>query len=287
MKMPSHSDTKLITCTKLITAAAVSLLLAACATPPGKPEGADNARMKLAKLQADPQLASRAPLAIKEAETAVSNAEQPQRDVEEGKHLVFIADHKVDIAAAQAQTRLLVDQRKTLSEQREKARLDSRTREADKAHDDATVARNDADGARRQSEDLQKQLDALNAKATDRGLVITLGDVLFDTARAQLKSGATMHLGKLAAFLNQYPDRTVTIEGYTDSVGSEDYNLDLSQRRADSVRAFLVGQGIAANRLVTSGKGEDAPVASNDSAAGRQQNRRVEVVIANTTTSMK
>jgi outer membrane protein OmpA-like peptidoglycan-associated protein len=111
--------------------------------------------------------------------------------------------------------------------------------------------------------------------------------VLFDTAKAQLKSSATTHLGKLAAFLNQYPDRTVTIEGYTDSVGSEEYNLDLSQRRADSVRAFLVGQGIAANRLVTAGKGEDAPVASNDSAAGRQQNRRVEVVIANTTTSMK
>lgn len=269
---------------KLIIAAAASLLLGACASHMNKPAGADNARMKLAQLQSDPQLASRAPLAIKEAEAAVSNAEQPRKDkdMEEGKHLVFIADHKVDIAIAQAQTRLLVDQRKTLSEQRESARLDSRTREADKAH-------GEADAARQQTEDLQKQLDALNAKATDRGLVITLGDVLFDTARADLKGNATTHLGKLSAFLTKYPDRTVAVEGYTDNVGSEDYNLGLSQRRADSVKTYLVGQGIDSSRLSASGKGEDAPVASNDSAAGRQQNRRVEVIIANSiaTTSMK
>lgn len=272
--------------TKMIAAAAAVLLLAACATM-SKPEGADNARSKLTQLQSDPQLASRAPLAIKDAEVAVHAAEQPQRDVEEGRHLVFIADHKIDIATAQAQTRLLVDQRKTLSEQRENARLDSRTREADKAHSDVSIARNEADSARQQSEDLQKQLDALNAKATDRGLVITLGDVLFDTARAELKSGATMHLGKLSAFLNKYPDRTVVIEGYTDNVGGEDYNMGLSQRRADTVKTYLVGQGIDSSRLVATGKGKDAPVASNDSAAGRQQNRRVEVVIANMTTSMK
>lgn len=261
---------------KLITAAAVSLLVTACASNMNKPVGADNARMKLAQLQADPQLASRAPLAIKEAEAAVANAEQPRKDkdMEEGKHLVFIADHKVDIAIAQAQTRLLVDQRKTLSEQRESSRLASRTREADKAHGEADVAR-------QQSEDLQKQLDALNAKATERGLVITLGDVLFDTARAELKGNATMHLSKLSAFLSQYGDRTVAIEGYTDNVGTEDYNFGLSQRRADAVKTYLVNQGINSSRLSTSGKGEGNPVASNDSATGRQQNRRVEVIISN------
>lgn len=259
---------------KLIAVAISSLLLVACSTPATKPAGADNARSKLTRLQSDPQLASRAPVAIKDAEVAVVAAEQPQKDAEVGRHLVWMADRKVDIAAARAQSRLLEDQRKNLSEQREGARLDSRTLEADKAHSDANAAR-------QQSEDLQRQLDALNAKATDRGMVITLGDVLFDTGSPVLNGGATSNLGKLAAFLNQYQDRTIEIEGHTDSVGSEEYNLDLSQRRADAVKAYLVNQSVNSLRMTTAGKGEDAPNASNDSAAGRQQNRRVEVIISN------
>jgi outer membrane protein OmpA-like peptidoglycan-associated protein len=112
-------------------------------------------------------------------------------------------------------------------------------------------------------------------------LIVTLGDVLFDTGKAGLKAGATSNLNKLTAFLNQYPDRTVVIEGYTDNVGSEEYNQGLSERRADSVKAYLAGQGIGAIRLSALGKGESDPVAGNDSAAGRQQNRRVEVIISN------
>jgi outer membrane protein OmpA-like peptidoglycan-associated protein len=278
---------------KLIVVAIATVFLAACAST-AKPLGADNARNKLTQLQSDPQLAGRAPVAIKEAEAAVRAAEQPQRDVELGKHLVFIADRKVDIASAQAQSRLLVDQRKTLTEQREAARLDSRTREADAAHRDANAARSEADAARltteaakQQSEDLQRQIAELNAKMTDRGLVVTLGDVLFDTNKSELKSGSASHLAKLAAFLNKYPDRTVIIEGYTDNTGSEDYNLNLSQRRADSVRSYLLNQGINSTRIATSGKGESDPVAGNDSTSGRQQNRRVEVIIANMATSSR
>jgi outer membrane protein OmpA-like peptidoglycan-associated protein len=105
--------------------------------------------------------------------------------------------------------------------------------------------------------------------------------VLFDTGKASLKAGATSNLNKLVAFLNEYSDRTVLIEGYTDSVGSEDYNQGLSERRADSVKSYLAGQGIGSLRLSAAGKGESDPVASNDSAAGRQQNRRVEVIISN------
>lgn len=270
---------KLLTTKKLITVGVASLLLAACATPT-KPDGADNVRNKLTQLQSNSELAGRAPVAIKEAEVAVIAAEQPQKDRELGAHLVWMADHKVDIAAARAQSRLLEDQRKALSEQRETARLDARTQEADKAHGDVAAAQ-------AQSADLQKQLDALNAKPTDRGMVITLGDVLFDTDKSILKAGATDNLVKLGAFLNQYQDRTVAIEGHTDSVGSEEHNVGLSQRRADAVKAYLVKQGINGMRLTTEGKGEDVPVADNNTAAGRQQNRRVEVIISNAAVSSK
>lgn len=264
------NSTKFSTSKKLIAVAISALLLAACATPT-KPAGADNVRSKLTQLQSNPQLASLAPVAIKDAEGAVVAAEQPQTDKELGNHLVWMADHKVDIAAARAQSRLLEDQRKALSEQRETARLDSRTTEAD--------------NAKAQSADLQRQFAELNAKKTDRGMVITLGDVLFDTAKSDLKAGATSNLSKLAAFLNQYQDRTVAIEGHTDSVGTEEYNVSLSQRRADSVKSYLVNQSVNSMRITTAGKGEDTPVADNTTAAGRQQNRRVEVIISNTTVS--
>jgi outer membrane protein OmpA-like peptidoglycan-associated protein len=103
---------------------------------------------------------------------------------------------------------------------------------------------------------------------------------LFATGRSELKSGATANLDRVTAFMNEYPKRTAAIEGFTDSMGSEEMNQSLSQRRADAVKSYLVGQGVGSARLSTSGRGENAPVADNESAAGRQQNRRVEVVIS-------
>jgi outer membrane protein OmpA-like peptidoglycan-associated protein len=255
-----------------LAVASASLLLTACATAPTAPVGADLARQKLAQLQADPQLATRAPVAMKEAEAAVAAAEQPRsaKDMQQGAHLVFIADRKVDIAQARAQARLWEDQREQLSEQREDARLDSRTLEADLAH--------------QETQDLKAQIAELNARETERGLVITLGDLLFETDRAELRAGTANNLDKLAAFLNRYPDRNVIIEGYTDNIGSDDYNFDLSQRRAESVRGYLMSQGIATDRMSASGKGEGSPVASNSDATGRQMNRRVEILIINTVT---
>jgi outer membrane protein OmpA-like peptidoglycan-associated protein len=110
--------------------------------------------------------------------------------------------------------------------------------------------------------------------------VLTLGDALFSSGRAELQPGANGHLVKLVAFLNHYPTRTVVIEGYTDSIGNDDYNLGLSQRRAGAVRAYLIDQGVSSVRLTASGKGASDPVASNETASGRQQNRRVEVIIS-------
>ena len=286
----------------LVASAVASLLLTACTTAPVKPDGAAEARVKLTQLQSDPNLASRAAAAIKDAETAVRAAEQPEADKELAANRVYLADRKVDTARALAETSFAEDQRAVISSQRDSARPDARTREADAAKGQvataraegaeqkvaADQARSEADNARvaarsseQQAAELQRQIELLQAKATDRGLVLTLGDVLFASGRADLKTGATSNLNNLVAFLNKYPDRTVAIEGYTDSVGSEDYNQGLSERRANSVKSYLAGQGIGSMRLSASGKGESDPVAGNDSATGRQQNRRVEVVISN------
>ncbi|MGB5132996.1 MAG: OmpA family protein [Steroidobacteraceae bacterium] len=156
----------------------------------------------------------------------------------------------------------------------------------------ADTARNDADAARasaaaaasaaaRQADELQRQIDALQAKATDRGLVLTLGDVLFTSGRADLKVGATSNLNRLVAFLTQNPNRHIEIEGHTDNVGSDEYNQGLSQRRADAVKSYLMQQGINSQRIIATGMGEHQPVADNDSDGGRQLNRRVEVIIQN------
>ena len=278
-------------------AAALTLALAGCASAPLAPPGAAAARTKLTSLQSDPNLAERAPAALKDAEAAVRSAEQPvsKADAELGAHRVYIADRKVEIAMARASTRYAEDQRAKLGDERDRARLDARTKEADAARSDATIARNDADAARasadaartaaetamRDAEDLQRQIDALQAEATDRGLVLTLGDVLFATGKSDVKVGATSNLNKLVAFLNKYPDRSVQIEGHTDNVGSEDSNQGLSQRRAESVKAYLVQQGIAGSRLTAVGMGESQPLAGNDSQSGRQQNRRVVAIIEN------
>jgi outer membrane protein OmpA-like peptidoglycan-associated protein len=265
----------------LIAVAVTSVIITGCATTAIQPEGATDARNKLTQLQSDSQLSTRAPVAIKDAEVAVRAAEQPQEDKDVADHLVYMADRKIDIARALAQSRLLVSQREVLSQQRANAQLEARNRQLANALNETDAARKDTIAARKQAADLQRQITELNAKPTERGLVVTLGDLLFDTNKSELKSGASTNLGKLAAFLNKYPDSSVLIEGHTDNTGSYEYNLDLSQRRADSVKSWLVGKGVSIARLSTSGKGEGSPVAGNDSATGRQLNRRVEVIIEN------
>ena len=215
---------------------------------------------------------------------AVTAAEQPQADPVINAHLQFMADRKISIAAADAQSQWAVDQRKQITEERAAMQLKSRTQEVDVANQKTSNAV--AEGQRNAAA-LQQQIDDLQAKVTDRGLVLTLGDVLFTTGTANLNVGTDTHLTKLAGFLTQHPDRTAQIEGYTDSVGSEEYNEALSQRRADAVKGYLVHQGIDAQRLTTLGKGESSPVGDNSTPTGRQQNRRVEVVIANTQMSAR
>lgn len=271
-----------------------SLVLAACVTDPTTPLGADAARNKLDALQSDPNLAPRARVEIREAEAAVLVAEEPlpESDLELGVHRVYMADQKISIAEAKANTRWAEDQRAQLSEQTESARLRARTLEAEKARADAISARDTANAAElseaaatalatQQQEEYQRQIEALEAKVTERGVVLTLGDVLFATGSSDLQSGNNQNLDKLVSFLKRYPDQGVQVEGHTDNVGSAAFNLALSQRRADSVSSYLTQNDIEARRVTTRGIGMGQPVATNDTATGRQQNRRVEIIIDN------
>jgi outer membrane protein OmpA-like peptidoglycan-associated protein len=135
--------------------------------------------------------------------------------------------------------------------------------------------------AKAEADELMRELSELKAQQTERGIVLTIGDVLFATGKADLTPNASKSVNKLADFLKKYPNRDVLIEGHTDSVGADDYNLTLSRKRADSVKYKLTGDGIEEGRITTVGYGERFPLASNDTKAGKAQNRRVEVIILN------
>lgn len=273
----------------LSVAALTSLMLAGCVTAPVSPPGSAEVRAKLDLLQKDTNLRNHAPVEIREAEAAVVVAEQPLLDdAALGEYRVFMADRKVEIAMAKASTRYAEDQRKELDRERAQARLDARTLEADRSKRRTEVARNDAESSREtaaaalaEASELQRQIDILQAEATDRGLVLTLGNVLFATGRSDLEPGSVTSLDKLVVFLNEYPDRSAAIEGHTDDVGSAELNQTLSLNRARSAMAYLTQHGIQPGRLSALGMGETMPVAGNDSAYGRQQNRRVEIIIEN------
>jgi outer membrane protein OmpA-like peptidoglycan-associated protein len=130
-------------------------------------------------------------------------------------------------------------------------------------------------------EKLREQLNSiLQTRDTARGLIVNLSDVLFDFDKATLKSDAKEKLAKVSGILLAYPSLHMNVEGHTDSVGSDEYNMKLSQRRADGVRDYLTSNGISAANIQAVGLGKEGPVASNDNAAGRQQNRRVEMVVS-------
>jgi outer membrane protein OmpA-like peptidoglycan-associated protein len=142
-----------------------------------------------------------------------------------------------------------------------------------------------AEQAEREKQELRNKLSAqlnsiLQTKDSARGLIVNMSDVLFDTGQYSLKPGAREKLAKISGIVLAYPSLALAVEGHTDSVGSDDYNQSLSENRANSVRNFLIGQGIASASVSSRGLGESQPVASNDTAAGRQQNRRVELVVS-------
>jgi outer membrane protein OmpA-like peptidoglycan-associated protein len=153
--------------------------------------------------------------------------------------------------------------------------------EAEQARLRATAEAERAEKTKAETDQLLKEFSELKAQQTERGVVLTMGDVLFAFGKSTLLTGAIRNVEKVADFLQKNPTRNILIEGYTDSVGSDDFNLTLSRKRADAVKEQLVAKGISPDRITTKGYGKQFPVAGNDSAGGRQLNRRVEVLILN------
>jgi len=287
--------------------------LAACASTPLTNPKLDEARAAYDRAAADAQVARSAPMELQRAQESLQRAESALRAGDEAstvEHFAYLARQrtesamqtaglaKADEAVAQARAqrdRILIDARGREADQQrasaEKARTEAQTAlklaqqraaAAEVARQEAEAARQQAISAQSRAAKLEAQLAEMKARKTDRGMVLTLGDVLFDTGRAELKPGAMRTIEQLATFMRENPERTVEIEGYTDSIGSDAFNQDLSERRARAVRTALIDRGIDTRRVSARGFGESNPVATNDTAAGRQQNRRVEVVISGT-----
>ena len=285
-----------------ITAASLLLgVMAGCATvPPGPPPEVVRLQNDLERLHEDPRVAPNAPEELREADAAVSmlTAESRHLDPPIYEHRVYLADRLVRIAEAQGLSRYAEVRAKDLGVERERLVAEARNRElhnaqivastalatADAERRNAELARSETMETRTEIERLRSDMQDLQAQQTQRGLMVTLGDYLFETGRADLKPGATRNLDGLVRVLRDDPDATMEIDGHTDAVGNHDYNVDLSLRRAGAVKDYLVSQGIDPRRVSTQGLGPDYPVASNNTEAGRQQNRRVEVIVADSRT---
>ena len=248
-------------------------VLAGCATEPVSTPSLARARSAYAKIQTDSSISANAPVASYEAGQALQLAEQA-KDVPTQEHLAYIAERQAQIAVADAEKSMAEKEVQLLQKEKDKVLLKSREHEAE-------MAKREADLVRRQAKQVEAELAELKGKQTERGIVLTLGDVFFETGRATLLPGGLQAIDKLANFLKKNPGKGVMIEGHTDSVGKTEFNMLLSQRRAEAVRNALLGRGIGEERITTKGYGESYPVASNGTAEGRQLNRRVEVVVVN------
>lgn len=236
---------------------------------------AANARNQAMSARSDANSArTAAEIARDQAAIAQGDADAARRATERARNQAAAA--RSDANSAQTAADIASDQAAMARNEANMART-----AASVANEQTAAARSDANMARAETEELQRQITALNAQMTDRGLVVTLGDVLFETGNSELRGGTPQNLNNLAAFLNRFENRTVQIEGHTDSVGNDSSNMVLSRQRAESVQAYLVRNGVNSSRIVTNGLGEGSPVASNESPTGRQQNRRVEVIISN------
>ena len=288
-----------------------TLILSACSSAPKTTSLLDQTRMEYRSAQNNPNVLTLAPLQMREASDAMENANKAAKDNESNEKidkLAYLAKQKIGVAqelskqkmaeasvadAAKARDQIRLDQR-TNEAERAKAEADRAKSQADQAKLEAQVAQADAMNAQKVAQDeqaknmeaqnrnamLEAQLADLKAKTTERGIVVTLGDVLFGVDQAKLTPDGMRTVQKLADVLQNNMQRNVLIEGYTDNTGSKAHNQDLSERRAGAVRSALVLMGVGRDRISTRGYGEMYPAAENDSSVGRQLNRRVEILLS-------
>ncbi len=290
---------------------AAAVLLSGCAMEPMENAMLQQARSAYADAKADPLVAQNARLELTRAGEILASAEEMTEDRAEPDkvtHYAYLARQQTAIAREAAQLKMTEEAVAAAGAERERILRQVRAAEAERARQQAMTRQQELEEARRQMEvqaqaaeesrqralaraaeaeearqrniELERQLGELEARRTSRGIVLTLSDVLFDLNEARLNPGSSITMDKMAEFLKDNPERRIRVEGFTDSTGAEDYNQQLSERRAEAVRNALTDRGIASDRIEIRGYGEEYPVASNDTAAGRQQNRRVEIIIS-------
>lgn len=290
---------------------AIAALVAACGTTPTSTTLLDQTRGDYRAAQGNPAVASYAALEFKQAGEALEQANAAASRNESGEKvdkLAYLARQKIALTQEVAKQKSAEVEVANAGKLRDQMRLDQRTQEADRAttraqqsrlaaqaaqveaveaQRQAQLAQGQAAEAQRKTQEaqaratqLEAQLADLAAKKTERGMVITLGDVLFGTDLARLNAQGMSTAQKLADVMQQNPRRTVLVEGFTDSTGTAAHNQDLSERRAGAVQSALLDLGIARERVIVRGYGQSYPVASNDRAETRQLNRRVEIILS-------
>jgi outer membrane protein OmpA-like peptidoglycan-associated protein len=282
-----------------------TVALAACSTVPTTTPTLDEARADFVAANNNPQVATYAPMEFRQASEALDRANEAaakRESLDTIDRLAYVARQRIATAQEVAKTKAAEGEVANASRERDRVQLEARTAEADRAKRDAESAQAQAAAAQQQAQTAQAQAAAaqqqaaqqaeratrleallveLHAQKTERGMVVTIGDVLFATDRAELNANGMATVRKLAEVMMQNPDRTVMVEGFTDSTGSAAHNKDLSERRAASVAQALASLGVPRERIGMRGYGEAFPVASNDTASNRQLNRRVEIVLSN------
>jgi outer membrane protein OmpA-like peptidoglycan-associated protein len=266
---------------RIVMATGLVLIVGGCASTPRPNAALESARSAVHAAEADANVNKYAALDLEAARKELTIAETAATQHQDAAiaQPAYLAAQAARLAQAHASAK--ADDARVAAGQgeRDKIQLSARSRDVDNAKMATNVALGQRDQATEQATRLQAEVDQLKATPTPRGLVLTLGDVLFDTGKARLSPGSARKLDQLAQFLADHPERRVQIDGFTDSVGTDSYNQDLSQQRADAVKSSLIARGINSSRIGSQGYGKEFPVANNVDSGGRQLNRRVEVVI--------